>query len=409
MAKQSLSFFIGIRYVIQRKSSRSISFMSGIAILGLVVAVTLLILVLSVMNGFKKVLEEKILGIMPEVSVYGPEAIDAWQDLAKTFKHPSIVASAPFIDLKGMLVRSLKVQPLLIRGVDFEKESAVSIINQYIDEPIRQELTEQVNTLLLGKGVADRLGVDIGGQLRLLLPSKTDPRAAPKVVSVRVVGLLETKTELDQAFGLVSLETAQEINGEQAVTGIRLKLDKLSNAYEVTNYLRRLLPFHRVTNWQLTHGHLYEAIAMSKKMVGLLLVLIIAIAAFNVVSTLVMVVVDKQAAIAILRTLGASQKTIMGIFMVQGAMVGLIGTTIGALLGLMLAYFIGDIIEFIEALFSIQLLDASIYPVSFIPSQILMSDVLKIVGASLAMSFLATLYPAWKASRVKPAEVLRYE
>lgn len=405
-----LPFYIGLRYLMQRKSSRSVSFMSMIAIIGLVVAVMLLVVVLSIMNGFKYELEEKILAIMPEVSIYNSEPIQDWRSLAERMEHSSINSFAPFIDLNGMASRGKRVQPLIIRAIDIEQEKKVSIIDQFLKQNTLEALSVRDDAIVLGRGLAAELNLSVGDTFTLLLPSKRNPRQAPKVTRLVLIDTINTQTELDQNFGLITLSSAQKILGREGVSGIKFKLHDLRQANELATYLYANLPIgFSIDTWQRTHGHLYDAIAMSKRMVGLLLILIIAIAAFNVISTLIMVVVDKQSAIAILRTLGASQSTIMSIFVVQGALIGVVGTLIGVVLGLLLAVTVTDIVDFIESLFSVQLLDAGIYPVSFIPSKILWSDVIVIALSSLSMSFIATIFPAWKASRVKPADVLRYE
>jgi len=265
--------------------------------------------------------------------------------------------------------------------------------------------------ILLGAGLAEKLNVEIGERMTVIIPDASTESRLPNIQGLQVAGVIDTGTELDQALALTGLATAQRLWGfPDRVNGVRLQVENLFEAQSIVYRINRELPYGYYTmDWTRSHGNLYQAIRMSKRLVGLLLVLIIGIAAFNVVSTLVMVVVDKHGDIAILRTLGASTKKIMGVFMVQGSLIGLIGTAVGLITGVLIAWWVPELVAWLERLLDFQFLKSDVYPISFVPSQILWQDIVAIAATALVLSFFATLYPAWRASRVKPAEALRFE
>ena len=407
-----VSIFIGVRYTLSRRLSRSVSFISAIAIIGLILGISLLILVLSVMNGFDKELRERILNIVPQLSIYHFDGVSDWQQWRQQLLHtPNVAGIAPFVQLQGMVAARKKVEPVLVYGISGDYENNVSIISQYLQDHTLNTLNLQPDTAVLGSALAEKLQLDIGDTFRIVIPRKSNPKGAPVIANLHVIDIFTSQTELDQSLILLGLQSAAELTeNKQAITGLRFKLDDLFAAPLTARQLMAQLPqgFYS-SDWTRTHGNLYHAVQLSKKMVSLLLLLIIAIAAFNVVSTLVMAVVDKHSDIAILRTLGASSREIMAIFVVQGAIIGTVGTILGGILGISLSFVVKDFIHWIEILFDIHFLKSDVYPISFLPAEILWQDVFWVLAISVLMSLLATIYPSLKASRINPADALRYE
>lgn len=416
------SAYIGLRYIASPKNSQFVSFLSGVSMLGLVVGVALLLTVLSVMNGFDRELKQKILSLVPQGAIYHRQGISDWQSLQQRLQEaPQVVAAAPFVELHGLVSYRGKALPLLVYGVDVNAEERVSQINQYLPgKGISQLLnrnvlsggTDGAKNLILGQGIADKLGISVDDNVMLVIPKQgREQSAAPGVDYFHVTGILKSSTELDNSLALTELSVAAAFTRyPNYVTGMRLQLADLFEAPSVVyNLLLELGPGYYGSNWMRTHGNLYQAIQMSKSLVSLLMSLIVAIAAFNVVSALVMVVVDKQGEIAILRTLGASTGSIMRIFMVQGFAIGVTGTLLGIVIGLGLSLVVEDAVHWVEQLFHVQFLKSDVYPLSYLPADIRFNDVLTVASVAIGMSFLATLYPAWRASKVRPAEALRYE
>jgi lipoprotein-releasing system permease protein len=429
----SVSLLLGLRYTIARQRSRSVAFISRVTMMGIVLGVSLLIVVLSVMNGFDKELRERILQIMPQVTLYQTGGMQDWSSLREQLlSNEQIIGVSPFVELQAMVNVGKNTEPTLIYGIDHQLESTTSIIHQFLQPETRLALRNNKDAIVLGRGLADTLGVNIGSKVSVIVPRAEGQSVPPAIRRLQVIDVLNTGTEIDAALALMDIRVAASlsVHGESTygkpisvdekshnvddkplvVSGIHLKLDDLFAAASLANNLQAQLPYgFYTTNWTRTHGNIYYAIQMSKKLVSLLLLLIIATAAFNVVSTLVMVVLDKQSDIAILRTLGASNRQVIAVFMVQGTVISVIGTAIGVCVGVVLAWFVQDIVVFIEALLSVQFLKSDIYPISYLPAQLLWFDVLLVMAVSLSMSFLATLYPAWRATKVLPAEVLRYD
>ncbi len=432
---RGVSFFVGLRYAGARQRAQLVSFISGISILGLMVGVGLLLTVLSVMNGFEKELKDRILGIIPHGAIYHRYGVEDWPSLKQRLEeNPSIQAAAPFVELQAMLSVGRKVKPAGLYGIDVDAESQVSVINQFVDDTVFSQLSRSTQDalargddedataqlpdnppnipgIILGKGLADSLSVSVGERITVLVPNGEGRQSLPKYKSLKLVGVIESGTELDFALALIDLETASALSSFSGrVSGVRVKtLDLFDAPSIVYDQVRSMEYGYYGSDWTRTHGNLFHAVQMSKNLVGLLLFLIVAIAAFNVVSTLVMVVVDKQSDIAILKTLGASRSDIMAVFMVQGCIIGALGTALGVLLGLLGSLFAQEAVAAIERLFQVSFLNAEIYPVSYLPSQIQWTDFLQVSVVSLSMSLAATVYPAWRASRVEPAEALRFE
>jgi len=409
-----LPFLIGLRYVRAKRRNHFISFISLTSMLGLTLGVAVLILVLSVMNGFDHELRTRVLGMVPHTRIEQPQGMSNWKPLAERLtQRKNVLAAAPYIQQQGMFSVAGRNEGGVVWGVEPEYEKRVSIIDEYMPQGDLNDLTPGDWNIVLGDLLARNLGVGVGDQVTLLVPeaSITPGGVFPRLKRFTVSGIFKVGAEVDARLAYANIQDMQTLArmGDN-VGGLRLKLDDLFLANKVTREIVQELGYgYRGIDWTYTQGNLFQAIQMEKRMIGLLLLVIVAVAAFNIVSTLVMVVTDKHADIAILRTLGATPRTIMGIFIVQGLTIGLIGIVIGVILGIVLALTVSDIIAGFEALTGIQFLDPGVYFISYLPSQLRWGDVGVIVAAAFGLSFLSTLYPAWRAARVQPAEVLRYE
>ena len=374
----------------------------------------MLILVLSVMNGFDRELRQRILGMVPHAAIYGADALDDWQQVAdQVLQYPGIKGVAPFVNVQGMLSHKGLVQGAMVNGIDPDWENKVSIVGQFMKAGQLSDLRSGEFNIVLGDLLAKQLRVELGDKVTLIMPeaSLTPAGVMPRLKRFTVTGIFSVGAELDASFAYVNIEDAARlarIPGK--AQGLRLEMDDLFAAPKIAwDLLFKLEGNYRASDWTRTHGNLFQAIKMEKTMIGLLLMVIVAVAAFNIVSTLVMVVTDKQSDIAILRTLGFTPRGIMGIFVVQGSIVGFVGVVLGTLLGIVFALGVTSFVAFIEHLLGIQFLNANVYFISYLPSELKWQDVAVVSGAGLLMSFVATLYPAWRAARIKPAEALRYE
>lgn len=411
-----LSVFIGMRYTRAKRRNHFISFISLTSMVGLALGVLVMILVLSVMNGFDRELRTRILGMVPHATISSYQPIDDWQALAtQVAKHPEVVAVAPFSQLQGMLTHSGGVQPVLVNAVLPEAEKNVSIIDQHMVQGRLDDLQSGEFGIVIGEITARRFRVNVGDKLTFILPeaSVTPAGVFPRLKRFTVVGVFKVGAELDSSLALIHIGDAARLSRwqENQVEGVRLKLKDLFQAPQVAweiasgfgseDYVAR--------DWTRSHGSLFQAIQMEKTMIGLLLLLIVAVAAFNIISTLVMVVTDKKADIAILRTLGMTPREIMLVFMVQGTVIGVVGTLIGGVLGVISALNVTAWVAALENLLGQKFLSSDVYFINYLPSQLRVEDVVLICSAALLMSFFATLYPAWRAARTQPAEALRYE
>jgi lipoprotein-releasing system permease protein len=404
--------FIGLRYTRAKRRNHFISFISLTSILGLMLGVAVLITVLSVMNGFDRELKTRILGMVPQATLNAYEPFRNWKRVVDySLRQPGVQAAAPFNQLQGMITTGGQVSGAMVTGIEPEYEKKVSIIQQHMKEGSIDSLREGEFGIVLGSGLAANLGVTTGDKVTLVLPeaSLSPAGVIPRFKRFTVVGVFKVGADIDGMLAYVNLHDAGRLlRIEDRVQGVRLKLDDLFQAQEISYELVQKHPQHfYASNWTQTHGNLFSAIKMEKAMMALLLGFIMAVAAFNIVSSLVMVVTDKKADIAILRTLGASPNTIMKIFMVQGTIVGVVGTVSGVLLGVLLSLTISDIATGIEHLFNVSLFDA--YFVNYLPSQLELDDVVWVSLVAFGLSFIATVYPARRAARVQPAEALRYE
>ena len=412
-----LSVFIGVRYTRAKRRNHFISFISLTSMVGLSLGVLVMILVLSVMNGFDRELRTRILGMVPHATITsGTQPVDDWRALAEQVKrHPDVVGVAPFTQLQGMLTHSGSVRPVLVNAVLPEAERDVSIISEHMVAGDLNALQSGEFGMVVGEGTARRLGVGVGDKLAFILPeaSVTPAGVFPRLKRFTVVGIFKVGADLDSSLALIHIGDAAVLSRwqELQVEGVRLKLRDLFRAPQVSWDIANSLQGQEfiARDWTRSHGNLFQAIQMEKTMIALLLLLIVAVAAFNIISTLVMVVTDKKADIAILRTLGMTPRQIMMVFMVQGTVIGVVGTVIGGVLGVISALNITAWVAALEKLLGHQFLNSNVYFINYLPSELKVDDVVLICSTALLMSFLATLYPAWKAARTQPAEALRYE
>jgi lipoprotein-releasing system permease protein len=410
--------FIGLRYTRAKRRNHFISFISMTSMIGIALGVAALIVVLSVMNGFQHELRTRILGVASHLQVSGANnALSDWRRVAEFVgRHPEVQASAPYISAQGLLSFGQAVQGTLVRGVLPEREDGVAEIGAHMKAGSFSALKSGDFGIVLGADLARMLGVGLGDKVVVMAPQGqfTPTGMVPRLKQFRVVGIFQVGMyEYDAALALVHLDDAAKLYrmGEQ-VSGLRLKLDDLYRAPQVSAELTRSLNeygAYYITDWTEQHANFFRAVQMEKRVMFIILTLIVAVAAFNIVSTLVMAVTDKRADIAILRTLGASPRSIMQIFIVQGALIGVIGTLIGVAGGVLLALNIETVVPLIERLLGIQFLSKEVYYISDLPSELQWSDVTVITAMSLVLSLLATLYPSWRAAKTNPAEALRYE
>jgi lipoprotein-releasing system permease protein len=410
-----LSIFIGIRYTGAKRRNHFISFISMTSMIGLALGVLAMIVVLSVMNGFQKEMSTRILGMVPHASISGSQPLDDWQQVAAAAKsNPQVVAAVPFAELDGMLSVRGAMQPVQLHGIDPALEPQVSIIDKHMQQGRLSELREGEFGVVLGEITARRFQLRVGDKLALIVPelSSVPGGISPRMQRLNVVGIFKVGAELDSSLALIHVADAAHIQRMQPgqVQSVRLKLQDLYQAPQVAAQIAGGLGAgYTASDWTLTQGSLFSAMKMEKTMIGLLLLLIVAVAAFNIIATLIMVVADKGADIAILRTLGATPLQIMGIFMVQGTVIGAIGTLIGAVLGILAALNVSQLVSWIERFSGQQVMSSDVYFINNLPSELLLSDVLLICGAAFTLSFLATVYPSWRAAKIQPADALRYE
>lgn len=409
----SLPLYIGLRYLRAKRRNHFISFISGVSMIGLSLGVTVLIIVLSVMNGFDREMRQRILGMVPHATISLPGELTNAEEIRKVaLAHPQVEGASTYIETQGMLVGANKNQGALLSGINPDTIGTVSILpNHMVTGDIRD--LEQPFGIVLGATLARILRVDVGDKVTVFVPQVSVNIATmqPRYKRFEVVGLFKVGAELDANLAVMNQrDLGKLMMYGGAVDGVQLKTKDLFKAWQVAMDIGNSLPGrYYVSDWTRTQGNLFQAIQLEKRMVGLLLFMIIAVAVFNIVSSLVMLVTDKQGEIAVLRTLGATSRQILGVFIVQGTAIGIIGISVGVVLGIIGSLTVADILSWIEQLFGIQFLNANVYFISYIPSELRWSDVGLIASATFVISVLSTIYPAWKASRISPAEVLRYE
>ncbi|MFT4060582.1 MAG: lipoprotein-releasing ABC transporter permease subunit [Legionella sp.] len=410
-----LALFMGLRYTRSRKKNHFVSFISLSSMLGIGLGVTVLITVLSVMNGFDQQIHNRFFGMAPEITLNGPgERVSDWPALAKKIQTvPEIKAISPFVGGQGLLVHEGQVLPIILTGILPDQEEKISHIKEKL-------LAGNINNLnhfgmILGKGLADTLGVMIGDKVTVMIPQATVTPAGmvPRFKRFTVMGIFSAGTgfNFDTKMAFINMEDAQKLlQLGNDVSGLKMKIDNVYQAPELATRISHMLgDEYQVGDWTQQYGSFFEAVKMEKTMMFMILLLIIAVAAFNLVSSLVMVVNDKQAEIAILRTIGATPSTILWTFIVQGMMVGIVGTLFGLIGGLILATNATAIVNHLQTWLHIKVLSSSVYFVDYLPSKIMWSDIWKVCVMALLMSFVATIYPAWRASKIVIAEALHYE
>ena len=408
--------YVGLRYTRAKRRNHFISFISFTSMAGIALGVTALITVLSVMNGFEKELRDRILGMTSHATISGFDGtLKDWQAL-KTIaeENPKVVGVAPFVEAQAMLTRGTAVRGVLIRGVLPDEEPAVSRVGEFMKSGDLSALRSGEFGIVLGRYVSRALGAGVGTKVTLVAPkAKVTPAGIlPRLRRFTVVGVFEVgATQYDSAVALVNLEDASRVfQLDGRASGLRIKLDDLFQAPLVSRELAKQLGGRFwVRDWSEYNQNFFRALKIEKTVMFIILSLIIAVAAFNIVSALTMVVTDKEPDIAILRTLGATPRQVMNVFIVQGTIIGIVGTLLGALGGIGLATNIESIVPAIEAVLGHKILPEEIYYISDVPSDMRWSDVTKITAIAFVMSVLATIYPAWRASRTQPAEALRYE
>jgi lipoprotein-releasing system permease protein len=414
--------FVGMRYTRAKRKNHFISFISLTSMIGIALGVAALIIVLSVMNGFQKDLRTRILGVASHLEITGSNStLSDWPNIAESsVKREHVLASAPYITAQAMLSYGQGVQGAIIRGVIPAAEDKVADLGKSMRVGSLNDLRAGEFGIILGTDLAYNLGAQMGDKVVVMAPQGqfTPAGVVPRLKQFTVIGLFSSgMQEYDAGLALIHMDDAAKLyRMDNKVSGVRLKLDDLFIAPNVAASISKDLNqpsnptgAYYVTDWTQQHSNFFKAVQMEKRVMFIILTLIVAVAAFNIVSTLVMAVTDKRADIAIMRTFGASPASIMAIFIVQGALIGLIGTLIGAVFGVIVALNIDVIIPFIEGLFHIQFLAKDVYQISEVPSDLIWSDVTTIVIVSFVLSLLATLYPSWRASKINPAEALRYE
>ncbi|MDY1032256.1 lipoprotein-releasing ABC transporter permease subunit [Stenotrophomonas sp. CFBP8980] len=405
---------IGLRYLRAKRRNGFISFISMASILGIALGVTVLITTLAVMSGFQKEIRDRLLQMSAHTTISRDgEPMSDWQravDVA--YQDPRVAGAAPYIEIQAM-ISGPRVQGALVQGVDPAMEPKVSVVAEKMKKGRFDSLTQGSYNIILGQELATWLGVDVGDQVVATLAEVqgTPMGAIPRMKRFTVSGIFEAGyNEIDRGVAFANMKDLERVLRIDGATGVRLKLHDMDQALTVgVDLAQRLGGAYRVSDWTQQNANLYHSLRMEKVVMGILLSLIIAMGAFNLVSSQVMLVTDKQADIAILRTLGLTPRGVMGVFMVQGSLIGIIGTVAGVIGGITLTLNLERILGAIEAVFNVKLLPEDVYYITGLPTDMQTADIVVITVVALLMSFLATLYPAWRAARTQPAEALRYE
>lgn len=410
--------FIGLRYTRAKRRNYFISFISLMSMFGIALGVTVLITVLSVMNGFDSEIKKRVFSMWPPVTILSSTSsgVTDWHNLEKTLKNfPSITATAPYVSGEVLITNSGNVQPALINGIEPSEEKKISQLSEKVVLGELSSLSPKSFGIVLGEELANRLDVTIGDKINVITPvvSISPAGVIPRFKRFTVTGIFHAGGGFgfDMGLAYINLSDAQKLfQMGSSISGMHATIQDVYKAPLVSRELAdNLPPTMRIMNWTDQFGAYFQAVKLEKTMMFLILLLIIAVAVFNLVCTLVMVVNDKESDIAILRTFGATPRMIMGIFIVQGAIIGVIGTLLGLIGGIVLASNVTHVVEWIQRVFHVQFLSSSVYIVDYLPSEILLNDIFKITLSALVLSLIATIYPAWRASRTEPVEALRYE
>lgn len=415
---KTVPLFIGLRYIRAKRRNQFISFISGFSLLGMALGVMALITVLSVMNGFDRELKSRILSVVPHIELQTHKGLSDWSDLTRIVEQdPQVLASAPYIQDFAMVGFQGSLQGVQLRGIEPTLESTVSVVEQRMFLGSTQQLEAGRYGIVMGKLLARQLRLNIGDKVTLTLPqvSVTPAGIYPRVKRFTLVGVFDTGSQLDQSLVMAHLSDTQKLlRMKDRVHGLRIKTSDMHQSAKVAARLAKQLnqdtqSKYQLRDWSQTQGSLFDAVKMEKAVIGTLLMIIVAVAAFNIISSLVLMVADKRSDIAVLRTMGLSQNSVMQIFVVQGFGVGLMGIAIGGLLGVVMAFNVASMVAWIESVTGLFIFDPSVYYITKLPSHLMVSDVVLVICVAISLSLFATLYPAWRASRIQPAEALRYE
>jgi lipoprotein-releasing system permease protein len=409
-----LALFVGLRYLRARRRNQFVSFISLMSLLGVVVGVAALIVVLSVMNGFENELRHRLLAMTSHATITGPDRrLEDWASVAARVEAlPGVQAAAPFVEIQGMLGNGARLKAAVVRGIAPELESAVSAVGQHLLYGDLTELRPGSNEVVLGRLLAAQLGVGPGDGVTLMVPGGPGGRLVPKLYRLTVAGIFEVgMQEHDGVLGLMHIDDAAEILGlGRDVSGVRLALTDMLNAPAVSRAVSADLGAgYTARDWTEENASYFRAVAIEKTMMTIVLLLVVGVAAFNIVATLVMVVTDKRSEIAILRTIGVPPGGVTRIFLVQGLVIGVVGTLLGVALGVPLALNVETIAPQIESLLGVDILPADVYYIASLPSEVRTPDVVRVTLLAFGLCALATLYPSWRAARTQPAEALRYD
>ncbi|EGR1893510.1 lipoprotein-releasing ABC transporter permease subunit LolE [Vibrio vulnificus] len=408
----SLALLIGRRFSQAKQRNKMVSFISLSSTIGIAVGVAVIIIGLSAMNGFERELQSRVLSVIPHAELEGVRApVENWQSvMAQAVANPKVVAAAPYVKFTGLVERGNKLKAVEVRGVEPDFEQAVSTMSQFIDQHAWSQFLPGQNQVIVGRGVANELGVDVGDYVTLLIPQTGESTQvqAPKRVRVKVAGMLILNGQIDHNLVLLPMADAQQYNhlGE-GVTGIALKTNDVLNAQAIVREVGRQIDVYvYLRSWQQQFGFLYRDIQLVRTIMYLVMVLVIGVACFNIVSTLMMAVKDRASEIAILRTMGAGDGLIKRIFVWQGVFSGVFGSVLGSVVGVLVALNLTTLIKGLERVIGHQFLSGDIYFVDFLPSQLRLDDVLLVSGTAIVLSIVATWYPAARAAKLKPAAVL---
>jgi lipoprotein-releasing system permease protein len=414
---QPAPVFVGLRYSLAREHSFFVSFITWVSLLGVAAGVIALITIISIMNGFESELRERLLSLSAHATLSAPGGapIADWRRRIDELKGaPGLLGAAPFLDTDAMLSNPPSMSGAIVRGIDPALETQVSSVGEAMREGKLTDLEPGTNRIVLGRMLAYQLQVGVGDTVTVMIPDSAARNGAivPRLQNFQVTGIFEVGLqEHDSVLALVNLKDAEALRGLDGPTGIRLRFDDVLRAPQLArSAAARLASPLAVRDWTQENEAYFRAIRIEKTMMGLILMLIVAVAAFNIVATLVMVVSDKRTDIAILRTLGMSPREVIAVFMTQGALIGWIGTALGVILGVTLALNVDVVVPFIEHVFRVHIMDdPDVYYIAGLPSEMHARDVVRIAAAALLLTFLATIYPALKAAKTQPAEALRYE
>jgi len=417
---QPLSLFIGLRYVLRRTQGFFVSFISWVSMLGICVGVAALITVLSVMNGFESELRTRLLSMAAHASLSaGPAILREWPRLAEQARRqPGVIGAAPYVEMQAMVGRGLDLSGAQIRGILPEVEGEVADLGRFMKQGSLDDLVPGERRVVLGAGLAFSLDAQVGDELTVLIPQAVGDSATgvldlkPRIQTFTISGIFEAGLqESDNVLALVALADAAELAGtDGAPTGLRLKFADIFNApLDAPKVAEALGGGFTVSDWSKENASYFRAVRIEKTMMTLILMLIVAVAAFNIVAALVMVVNEKRTDIAILRTLGLPPRSVVAVFMTQGVVIGWVGTLLGLGLGLALAFNVETLVPMLERLFGVQVMDPTVYYITEVPSEVHAAQVMAISGVALVLSVLSTIYPSLRGARTEPAEALRYE